>query len=680
MKRYLWHFVYLVLLAVVSYLYAYHEIAFKRPQSVHKWRQSDCASIALNYYQSGMKFFQPETHNLTSDGGTSGKASTSEIPVLYYSVAALYKVFGYNESIYRILNTLLFFIGLFYLFRLFKYLLDDGFWAISLALLFFTAPVIVFYGNNFLSNSSSFALSIVGWYYFIRFYKEASQKWFTIAILIFFIAAAFKVTAFFSLFAIGGIYVVENLRICEFKKNGKIFDRPIGQLVLMAASVGIVIAWIIYARYYNRIHDCFYFSTTIFPIWEIDKTEIINVLQNIRKIWLAHYFHISVLLFFVVCFLFVTVFYKKNLKLLNFVLAIVFIEVIVYVLLQFWTFKDHDYYTIDMYIFPVLLIVSTFYILKTSFHKIFSSLVTKTIFALFVIFNVYYAQKMNAERYEGWMNNLGELDDTYTVTSYLRTLGISEMDTIISIPDNSHVSLYLMNQKGWTEYKDARFNREAPIRYNRDSVGIRKSMDHGARYLIVNGVGQLYEKPFLQSFATHLKGRYNNILIFDLKENQSNFNLQNRIVKNVFLCGAETLVESGKAFLGENDSTLFGNGETQSSDFSFTGSHSCKLAKDIPYGLTLRLPDLQFGESFQVSVWRKQSLKGKIIMSATDYYNSEFEVVETRNDGWEKLLLKLFVTKELEDKELAVYLFNPEEEPVYFDDFEIIRFESVLEQ
>ena len=39
-------------LALVAIFYNYQEIVFKRPQSVHKWRQSDCASIALNYYHT----------------------------------------------------------------------------------------------------------------------------------------------------------------------------------------------------------------------------------------------------------------------------------------------------------------------------------------------------------------------------------------------------------------------------------------------------------------------------------------------------------------------------------------------------------------------------------------------------------------------------------------------------
>jgi 4-amino-4-deoxy-L-arabinose transferase-like glycosyltransferase len=244
--------IFILFLLGVSIFYKYHEIVLKRPQSVHQWRQSDCASIALNYYQGGMNFFNPETHNLTSDGGTSGKSCTSEIPVLYYSVAVLYKVFGYHDSIYRIFNTLLFFLGLFYLFQIFLYLLKDTYWAIALTLLFFTSPVLVYYGNNYLTNSSSLAFSIVGWYYFIRFYYEKKQKWFYISMAFFLIAAALKVTALFSLFAIAGVYVLEIFGLMSFNGNQRIFNRKI-RFSLPIISILIIIGlWIFYASKYLR--------------------------------------------------------------------------------------------------------------------------------------------------------------------------------------------------------------------------------------------------------------------------------------------------------------------------------------------------------------------------------------------------------------------------------------------
>ena len=318
MKRYYPRILFIILLLVVSFYYNYHEIVFKSPQSIHKWRQSDCASIALNYYQGGMNFFKPETHNLTSDAGTTGKCCTSEIPILYYSVASLYTVFGHHDYIYRIFNTLLFFLGLFFLFRLLHYILKDIFWAIALALLFFTSPVLIYYGNNFLSNSSSLAFSIIGWYYFMRFYFEHKPKWFYISMAVFFIAAAFKVTALFSLFAITGIYGLELLGLIKFKKSGKLFSKPIWYLLSIIPIFIIIGLWLVYAHNYNQKHDCSYFSTTIFPIWDLNRTEIFSVLDKIKRVWLEQYFHKSVILFLLICFLFIVSFFRKNIKLLIF--------------------------------------------------------------------------------------------------------------------------------------------------------------------------------------------------------------------------------------------------------------------------------------------------------------------------------------------------------------------------
>jgi len=626
-----------------------------------------------------MKFFEPETHNLTSDGGTTGKACTSEIPLLYYSVALLYKIFGVHEWIFRILNTLLFFIGLFYLFRLFKYILDDGFWAICLSILFFTAPVLVFYGNNFLSNSSSIAFSMVGWYYFVRFYFEGKRKWFTVSVLIFLLAASFKVTALFSLIAIGGLYLIEIFGITSFQQNKRLFTKPVRQFLLVAGVFVVIGAWIIYASLYNQKHECFYFSTTIFPIWELDKDRILGVVNSVRKVWLTHYFHPSVLILFASGILFIILNYRKNLKWLNFVLVFLFVEIIAYVLFQFWTFRDHDYYTIDMYILPLMLTIGVFYILKTFYPKIYNSYISRIIFFAFILFNIHHAHKIINERYYGSRNNFGILDDTYTATPFLREMGVTAKDTVISIPDDSHVSLYLMNQKGWTEYTDAKFNRGERIKYNQDSVGIQLSVNRGAKYLIVQTIGQLYQKPYLQSYCSYLVGTYNDMMIFDLKKSVKNFELNKKIVSAEYFCDAETKISNN--FISPIDSLVFRNGETQSNDYAHSGMYSAKLQNEHRFGMTINLENLKVGESFEISVWRKATgnSKGEIIVSGEDFFYKKNEVVESGNDGWEKVKLEFFVNKKLEDKKLGVYLYNSSEEPVYFDDFNIVRYKSVFD-
>jgi hypothetical protein len=673
---------FIIFLALISFFYTYHIIAFKRPQSVHKWRQSDCASIALNYYQGGMNFFKPETHNLTSDSGTSGKCCTSEIPILYYSAALLYKVFGYHDYIYRIFNTLIFFLGLFFLFRIMLYILKDAYWSIALTFIFFTSPVLVYYGNNFLSNSSALAFSIIGWYYFMRFLFEEKSKWFYISIIVFFFAAAFKVTALFSLIAITGIYFLELTGIIKFKEKERIFNQPVRFIISISAVFLIIGSWLVYAHNYNQEHDCSYFSTTIFPVWNLDKSGISKVLNNIKNFWIGQYFHKSVHLFMILCFLFIVACFRKNNQVFIFIILFIITEALAYFLLQFWTFADHDYYTIDIYILPVLIVISAFDVLKKNYTHIFDSVILKIIFFLFLVFNIYYAHTEINLRYQGWMNDYPGNKDFYTITPYLRQSGISSCDTVISIPDGSHFSLYLMNQKGWTEYTDEKFGKGMRIRYNQDSAGIQSSINKGAGYLIINGINELYTKPYLRSFCTNLTGHYNNILIFNLKDKEKNFIPEDRKIDKVYNCDAEVLSIDKNFFMGKGDSILFQNAETRTDEYAHNGKYSCKLSKSFPFGMTIKLKDLKNGESFSLSVWRRipGKSKGGLIASSSPnpFYYTEYKVLDKEEDGWEKIFMEFFIPVELNNQELVIYVFNPEPEPVYFDDLEIIRYKSVL--
>ncbi len=679
MKKFLPHTLFVSLLAIVSFIYGYHETVFKKPQSIHKWRQADCASIALNYYQGNMNLFKPEVHNLTADSGRSGKCYPSEVPILSYAVACLYKVAGYHDWVYRGFNMLIFFCGLFFLFRLLLYLLKDVFWALAIPLLLFTSPILVFYANNFPVNSTALALSLIAWYYFTRFLFEAERKWFYRSLIFLFLAGCLKVTAFFSLFAFGGIYLFELIRLKNFGNGGKLFPKEVKFLLWVPLTILPVVAWLKFANDYNAAHDCTYFSTTVFPFWSLNEEEKQRVFDNIKNIWLGDYFHFSTLIFIGICFLYCVIRIRKLPVSLRFILLLILLEAVVYVLLQFRQFADHDYYVIDLYIIPVLILVFAFYILKQDVPKVFSSFLLKPVFALFLMLNIFYAKgKVNA-RYDGVVNDYPANADFYTVTPYLRQLGITPEDTVISIPDMTHVSLYLMNQKGWTEYTDARLNRSEPIPYNADSAGIQLSINKGAKYLILNGAEELYKKPYLQKFTTCLIGKYNRILVFKLKDKKDNFSLDQRKVKQRYFCNADTLTEDKADFKGIPLTEKFAFGRTQTDSLALSGKFSCRLSKENPYGMTLRLKGASAGESFVISAWRKTGTKeaGTIIVSAdSTFYDNEIRVLEKNTSGWEKITKEIFITKELAGKELTVYIYSPDI-PVLFDDLEILWYESI---
>ncbi|OFX74983.1 MAG: hypothetical protein A2X12_08025 [Bacteroidetes bacterium GWE2_29_8] len=494
------------LLLIFIFAYDYPSILFKRPQSVHHWRQADCASLALNYFQNGMSFFNPQTHNLTSNNKTSSFCAPSEIPFGYYFIASLYKVFGYNDFIYRFVNTLIFIIGLFYLFKTFRILLDDNFWAISGTLLFFTSPVLVYYGNNFLTDMSALAFTFIAWYFFFKYYLASNMRSLYLSILFFFIAASYKITALMSFSSLGVILIIELLKINKIGyKNNLLFKSPLKTIVSFVGVISLIGAWVIYAKNYNLKNATAYFSTTIFPIWEMDKEQINAVIQNIKGLWLNQYFHRYTLVFFAIIFVVNIFLIKKSNKVVAFNNIILFLFTIVYVILWFATFKDHDYYTINLYILLVFTLLNFLLILKSSYTQIFKSIIFKVLFAAFVMFNFNHARIQQHLRYYGWWNEYNEYKDYHTITPYLYSIGIHPLDTVICLPDDSHFTLYLMNQRGWTEC----------MGNNLDSASISLSISKGANYLIINGE-ETIKRDYLKSFLSKPIGQYNSIKIYKI--------------------------------------------------------------------------------------------------------------------------------------------------------------------
>ena len=100
---------FLVLFLGISILF-YSSIMNEGPLNTHIWRQADCLSITKKYYD-GAPFLEPQMHLLFGDEKTSGR-SAGEFPILYYSVAQIWKVFGVSYFAFRLFYfSILFFSG-----------------------------------------------------------------------------------------------------------------------------------------------------------------------------------------------------------------------------------------------------------------------------------------------------------------------------------------------------------------------------------------------------------------------------------------------------------------------------------------------------------------------------------------------------------------------------------------
>lgn len=107
------------------------------PMRTHMWRQADCLSITQHYYE-GNNFLEPEMHILLGDEYTTGR-SAGEFPVLYYTIANFWKLFGKSYWSYRIFYAIILIGGIWSFYRSLVLIFKERFWPALLSLLLYFA-------------------------------------------------------------------------------------------------------------------------------------------------------------------------------------------------------------------------------------------------------------------------------------------------------------------------------------------------------------------------------------------------------------------------------------------------------------------------------------------------------------------------------------------------------------
>ncbi|MEL6926462.1 MAG: hypothetical protein AAFO94_20630, partial [Bacteroidota bacterium] len=144
----------------------------------------------------------------------------------------------------------------------------------------------------------------------------------------------------------------------------------------------------------------------------------------------------------------------------------------------------------------------------------------------------------------------------------------------------------------------------------------------------------------------------------------------------VILCDAEKV--EGDQFV--TNGYTFSNGQRQSSEQSYSGNYSCKLAEGdgMQFGITYHLKKYEPGDLFKLSVWRLSPSGGRGILAVSDnqqFYQEEDYASSKNEKGWEKI--EYFITAPDSDKPLNIYVYSGGNTTIYFDD---LRIEKIVEE
>ncbi|MBC8486527.1 MAG: glycosyltransferase family 39 protein [Bacteroidetes bacterium] len=289
----------------------------------------------MNYFQDNNPFFEPSVYYLGSDG--TGK-TVSDFPLIYFSVAQLWKIFGHHEFIYRLIVLLFFFSSLIALFKIFENTLKDSVLAIIFPLFLFTSPTLVYYANNFLMDIPAFSLAIIGLYFFFRFYQSSKNKYLYLFIFFNAIAGLLKISSLMSFIAVLGLFMLEFFNV-KLNPDRKIFQHPLKQIFPLISVLIIQLIWYMYASYYNSNNNAGIFLIGYLPIWDLNISQIKITLDAINEHIKWDYFRKETQFVFIFMFIIVLVFYKRINKIMLFFTIFLSTGFLLFILLFFKPLK-----------------------------------------------------------------------------------------------------------------------------------------------------------------------------------------------------------------------------------------------------------------------------------------------------------------------------------------------------
>jgi len=515
---------FLIISVGLFFIMGYNQIASKGPMSQHSYRQGDSYAFALNYYYEHNNFFEPSVLCVIEDLG--GK-TVSEFPGLYYLTAQIWKFTGVTPFVLRLLDLIILFLGLFYLYKLSYEILKDHFWASLVSLLMFSSPLLGYYGFNFMPNIPALGFALIATYFYYKYHTSSKVQFLILSTILFSLGGLLKISSLFAFLAINAVFFLQNVQ--RIKQNRKAILLQLGSFIFVLA---MVFSWYSFSKYYNSKNLEGLFQNGIIPIWNLSSEQIQGILNKVFTNTIIYFFNPFALMAWGGLFITSMVLWKKTNKTLLLMTSILFVGFIMFVLLFFEGMDYHEYFLIDITIIIPAITITFLTTLKGFSINLFNSKLVKSFSLILMLLSLNYNMVMTRTHYNPydkmvtqniplpnrvqnewkWFYNEKEnhIRKYDGIIPYIRGLGINFQDKIISIPDESpNRSLTLLNQKGFTDFHYS-------LNYQGVKITERK-IELGAKYMIVEGAENLLRED-VAPFTKNQIGEYNGIKIFKLTD------------------------------------------------------------------------------------------------------------------------------------------------------------------
>ncbi|MBX7205468.1 MAG: glycosyltransferase family 39 protein [Bacteroidia bacterium] len=432
-----------------------------------------------------MNILMPHINNMQRGTGIAA----AEFPLIPFLAACCYKVFGFHNFWFRTITCLFFLIGFIYSRKL-ALLLTQNEWVSSfISLIWLCSPTLLYYIPNFNPDPAALGLIMMAWYYFFLLANTPSAKITLLFAISCLLALLLKASTAISIVAMVCLIILDYAGWLGENKN-RILPRKIVLLLCLAVVGGIAFLWYGYVKALNaKYFSGFFTLETRIPQ---DYTQIVTIWNNLKSKLFTHYYSTATIWLIPVFHLITLILYKKIPRSLFALTWILAFGTLSFIYLMFVAFEYHDYYIIALLPWIFFLLTSACIGLYRTFHSITYRIILAAFFTWWFCQSLFYCYIKNSELYSYKNSDLYDPAFTgfYDAEQAMRKAGIHRNDYIVSITDPTYdVSLYLMNQKGYTvaDKKDINKIFSLLLLWN-------------ARYVVTNADNCLPDLPVVTKF------------------------------------------------------------------------------------------------------------------------------------------------------------------------------------
>ncbi len=415
------------------------------PASIHQWRQSDGAALAANFARNP-DFFEPEICNLFTAGDAH---AIGEFQLLYWLSGCISRYSDWPQYPLRWIGLMLLFFGCWAFGWVLLQLTRRPLLAALGAGLLLGAPILVYYGPNFLPDAPAFCFVLGMAACLFRADQTQGQSWLPAATLCATLAVLLKLSLAIGPLALALSWLGTRKKYSWQSKPLWRSPWPLAALVVFMLIVSAFRWWV---AGYNAGHHTAYFLTTTRPVWNYDWPFILETMGLVGKAGLPVHASAGLYLAVLGALWLVLKNWKSTPAFFRHLLGWTVLGCAAYFLLWFRMFREHDYYFLCLLAIPALLLFLGFRLAVQRFSEKKLVLALGLFFLLGLGHNYHVQSKRLHLAFEPrTFENLPP--EAFLPPDALTAAGVPASARILCPQDPSpNIALLALQRQGWTAY------------------------------------------------------------------------------------------------------------------------------------------------------------------------------------------------------------------------------------